>query len=192
MTQKKLKQGHKQLLELLPLVAFFMGYLIKGIVWATGVLMVATVLVMGLIYAVDRKLSKAQIIGLVLVLFFGGLTVYFNNPAYIVAKVSVINLLFGLVLLVGYFFKRMFIKDLMEEAVTLPEHAWTTLTLRWAGFFFFLAALNLVIYFNFSEKVWATFKLGGLIGLTLVFAFANAPFMAKHMIEKKPDPSADG
>jgi intracellular septation protein len=196
MNEMKLKRGHKQLLELLPLVAFLIGYLMKGMVWATGSLMIATVMVMGLIYAVDRKLSKAQKIGLVLVLFFGGLTVFFNNPAYLVAKVSVINALFGIVLLAGYFFKRMFIKDLMEEAVALPDHAWMTLTLRWAGFFFFLAALNLVVYFNFSEKIWVAFKLGGMFGLTLLFAFANAPFMAKHMIEAKleeaPKPSGDG
>jgi intracellular septation protein len=192
----KLKKGHKQLLELLPLVAFLIGYLMKNMVWATGSLMIVTVLVMGLIYILERKLSKAQKIGLVLVLFFGGLTVFFNNPAYIVAKVTVINALFGVVLLGGYFFKRMFIKDLMEEAVALPDHAWMTLTLRWAGFFFLLAVLNLVVYFNFSEKTWVAFKLGGMFGLTLLFAFANAPFMAKHMIEDKAadgtKPSGDG
>jgi intracellular septation protein len=192
MTRKKLKQGHKQLLELLPLLAFFIGYMINGMISATAALVVVSVLVIGLIYAIDRTLSKAQIIGVAMVVFFGGLTVYFNDPAYIVAKVSVINILFGLILLGGYFFKRMFIKDLMGEAMTLPDHAWMTLTLRWAGFFFFLAALNLVIWFNFSEKVWAGFKLGGLLGLTLVFAFANAPFMAKHMIDEDTKPSADG
>jgi intracellular septation protein len=192
MSAKKLKQGHKQLLELLPLLVFFITYLKTNMVWATGALAIASVLVIGLIYAFDRTLSKAQIIGVAMVVFFGGLTVYFNNPAYIVAKVSVINILFGLVLLGGYFFKRSFIKDLMGEAMALPDHAWMTLSLRWAGFFFFLAALNLVIWFNFSEKVWAGFKLGGLLGLTLVFAFANAPFMAKHMIADKTKPSADG
>jgi intracellular septation protein len=192
MTKKKLKQGHKQLLELLPLGAFFIGYLMKGMIWATGALAVVSVLVIALIYAIDRTLSKAQMIGVAMVVFFGGLTVYFNDPAYIVAKVSVINILFGLVLLGGYFFKRAFIKDLMGEAMALPDHAWMTLSLRWAGFFFFLAGLNLFIWFNFSEKVWAGFKLGGLLGLTLVFAFANAPFMAKHMIADDTKPSADG
>jgi intracellular septation protein len=189
MSDKKLKQGHKQLLELLPLLVFFLVYLKKNMVWATGALAIASVLVIGLIYVKDRTLSKAQIIGVMLVVVFGGLTVYFNDPAYLVAKVSVINVLFGLVLLGGYLFKRAFIKDLMGEAMALPDHAWMSLSLRWAFFFFFLAALNLVIWFNFSEKVWAAFKLGGLLGLTLLFAFANAPFMAKHMIEDK---SADG
>jgi intracellular septation protein len=192
MTQRKLKQGHKQIIELLPLLVFFLVYLKKNMVWATGGLAIASVLVIGVIYAFDRTLSKAQIIGVAMIVVFGGLTVYFNDPAYLVAKVSLINLLFSLVLLGGYFFKRAFIKDLMGEAMTLPDHAWMTLSLRWAGFFFFLAVLNLVIWFNFSEKVWAGFKLGGLLGLTVLFAFANAPFMARHMIDKKPDPSADG
>jgi intracellular septation protein len=192
MSEKRLKQGQKQLLEMLPLLAFFGGYVMKNMVWATGALVIASVLVVSVIYAFDRTVSKAQVIGVVLVVFFGGLTVYFNDPAYIVAKVSVINVLFGVVLLGGYFFKRSFIKDLMGEAMALPDHAWMTLSLRWAGFFFFLAALNLLIWFNFSETVWATFKLGGLLGLTLLFAFANAPFMAKHMISDETKPSADG
>ena len=192
MKPTKLTAGQKQVLELLPLAAFFAAYLWKGMIWATGVLVAVSLVVIAIIYAIDRKLSKPQIIGTLLVVFFGALTLYFNDPAYIKAKVTVINLLFCGVLLGGYFFKRLFIKDLMGEAMALPDHAWMTLTLRWAGFFFFLAVLNLVIWFGFSETVWAAFKFGGLIGLTLLFAFANAPYMMKHMITEDRDPSAGG
>lgn len=192
MTHKKLKQGHKQLLELLPLLVFFAAYLSKGVIWATGALAVASVLVIALIYAIDRTVSKAQVIGVVLVLIFGGLTVYMNDPRYLVAKVSLINVLFGAVLLGGYLFKRAFIKDIMGEAMVLPDHAWMTLSLRWAGFFFFLAALNVLVWFRFSESIWASFKVFGLMGLTVVFALANAPFMARHMPKEDEKPSADG
>lgn len=191
MSEKKLKQGHKQLLELLPLAVFFIAYMTKGVIWATGALAVASVLIIALIYAIDRTVSKAQVIGVVLVVLFGGLTVYLNDPRYLVAKVSVINLLFGLVLLGGYMFKRAFIKDLMGEAMDLPDHAWMTLSLRWAGFFFFLAALNVLIWFQFSEAVWASFKVFGLMGLTVLFAVANAPFMTRHMRDAEDKPSAD-
>jgi intracellular septation protein len=192
MTHKKLKQGHKQLFELLPLVVFFVAYLTKGVIWATGALAVASVLIIALIYAIDRTVSKAQVIGVVLVVIFGGLTVYMNDPRYLVAKVSLINVLFGVVLLGGYAFKRAFIKDIMGEAMTMPDPAWMTLSLRWALFFFFLAGLNVVVWYGFSEAVWASFKVFGLMGLTMLFAVANAPFMSRHMQTEDENPSADG
>ena len=192
MTDRKMKQGHKQLLELVPLAVFFIAYLTKGVIWATGALAVASVVIIALIYAVDRTVSKAQVIGVVLVIIFGGLTVYLNDARYLVAKVSLINVLFGLVLLGGYVFNRAFIKDLMGEAMDLPDHAWMTLSLRWAGFFFFLAALNILIWYAFSESVWASFKVFGLMGLTVLFAVANAPFMTRHMPLEDDKPSADG
>lgn len=194
MTQQKLKQGHKQLLELFPLVVFFAGYLLKGVIWATGALAIASVLIIALIYAIDRTVSKAQVIGVVLVVIFGGLTVYMDDARYLVAKVSVINVLFGLVLLGGYVFKRAFIKDLMGEAMALPDHAWMALSLRWAVFFFFLAALNVLIWYGFTNypSVWVNFKVFGLMGLTLLFAVANAPFISKHLLADDVNPSADG
>jgi intracellular septation protein len=192
MTNRKLKQGHKQVLELLPLLVFFVAYLTKGVIWATGALAVASVLIIALIYAIDRTVSKAQVIGVVLVVIFGALTVYMNDPRYLVAKVSVINVLFGAVLLGGYVFKRGFIKDVMGEAMSMPDHAWLTLSLRWALFFFFLAALNVFVWYQFSEAVWASFKVFGLMGLTMLFAVANAPFMGRHMEREDENPSADG
>jgi intracellular septation protein len=192
MTQQKLKQGHKQLLELLPLVVFFVAYMTKGVIWATGALSVASVLIIALIYAIDRTVSKAQVIGVVMVVIFGALTVYMNDARYLVAKVSLINVLFGVVLLGGYIFKRAFIKDIMGEALAMPDHAWMTLSLRWAGFFFFLAALNVLVWYQFSETVWASFKVFGLMGLTILFAVANAPFMVNHSEKEDENPSADG
>lgn len=190
---EKLSHSQKQLLEFLPLVVFFIVYLVKrDLVWATGVLVVLTVLSMGYIFLRERTLSKIQLFSLALIVFFGGLTVYLNDPAYIKAKVSIINGLFAAILFGGYFMKRMFIKDLMGQAIALPDHAWSTLTLRWGFFFLFLAVLNLIVWFQFSETVWATFKFVGLMGLTLVFALANAPFMARHMQDEAAKPSADG
>jgi intracellular septation protein len=192
MTYRKLKQGHKQLLELLPLLVFFVAYMVKGVIWATGALAVASVLIIALVYAIDRSVSKAQVIGVVMVVIFGALTVYMNDARYLVAKVSLINVLFGVVLLGGYIFKRGFIKDIMGEALDMPDHAWMTLSLRWAWFFFFLAAVNVLVWYQFSESVWASFKVFGLMGLTVLFAVANAPFMANHLVKNDENPSADG
>jgi intracellular septation protein len=101
---------------------------------------------------------------------------------------------FGALLLGGLYNGKLFIKYVVGEAVNLPNAAWRVLTLRWGVFFLVVAALNELIWRNVSTDTWVNFKVFGLLGLTLVFALANAPFMAKHMIEdeaSKPDaPSA--
>ena len=75
---------------------------------------------------------------------------------------------------------------MLGEALNLPDAAWHTLTIRWAIFFFGLAILNLLIWF-YSEPLWVNFKVFGILGLTALFAVANAPFMAKHMIDEQPE-----
>jgi intracellular septation protein len=75
----------------------------------------------------------------------------------------------------------------------MPDQAWRTLTVRWALFFAGLAILNVFVWYTFSETVWATFKFIGLIALTVLFALANAPFMARHMtVDDDEKPSVNG
>ena len=78
---------------------------------------------------------------------------------------------------------RSYIKLIMGEAVKLTEEAWRTLSIRWGVFFLAMAALNEVVWRNFSTDAWVNFKVFGLLPITLAFAFANAPYMTKHMIE---------
>jgi intracellular septation protein len=80
----------------------------------------------------------------------------------------------------------------MGEALTLPDIAWRKLSLRWGIFFAALAVLNEVVWRNFTTDQWVTFKVFGLMGLTLVFALANAPFMARHMPQDDAAESPSG
>jgi intracellular septation protein len=189
---KGMSQSTKSIMEMLPLVAFFAAYLWKGMLWATGVLVAVTLIVSAVIYSKTGKLSKQQIITVVLVAFFGALTLYFKDPAFLKLKVTIINALFGVVLFCGLWFNRLFLSDLLGEAIEMPQPAWRTLTIRWGLFFFAMAALNQIIWFNFSDATWVGFKTFGLLGLTMVFAIANAPYMMKHMQQKDQNPSADG
>jgi intracellular septation protein len=168
------------LLEFLPLIAFFGGYWWKGMLWGTGALLAATLVVTAIVYALTGKLSKQQLITAGLVTFFGSLTLFFQDPAFIKAKVSVINLLFAGILLGGLWFNRLFLGDLLGAQFKLPDHAWRTLTVRWALFFIAMAVLNLVVWFGFSEETWVGFKTFGILLMTFVFAAANAPFMLRH------------
>lgn len=182
----------KQLLEFGPLAVFFAAYWKFGFIWGTGALVVATVASLLIIYAVDRKVAKMQLVTALFVVVFGGLTVYFKDPTFIKVKVSIINLMFAIVLVGGLKFGRLFIRNILGQSVAMPDAAWRTLTYRWAGFFAAMALLNIFVWQMFSESVWLSFKVFGLMALTLLFALANAPFMMKHMTDTDENPSANG
>jgi intracellular septation protein len=153
---------------------------------------VATVAALAIIYFVEKKIAKMQLFTALLVLVFGGLTIYFKDPTFIKIKVSVINLLFAGLLVGGLPFGRLFIRDVLGQSVSMPDAAWRVLTYRWAIFFAALAVLNVVIWKSFSEPVWLAFKVFGLMGLTLLFVLVNLPFMMKYMTGTDENPSANG
>jgi intracellular septation protein len=181
-----MSQNKKMLLDLGPLFVFLAVYLKFDLIYASGALVVATLIALAIGYSLTKKISYMQLVTAVLVVVFGGLTFYFKDPFYLKVKVSIINVLFGAALLIGLWFKKLFLKSMLGEALNLPDAAWYTLTIRWAIFFFGLAILNLLIWF-YSEPLWVNFKVFGILGLTALFAVANAPYMAKHMIDEQPE-----
>ena len=181
-----MKPGVKILVEMGPLLAFFIGNWKAGIFWGTGIFMVATAVALAVSWALTRKLATVPLISAIFVAIFGALTLYLQSDLFIKVKVTLINALFGAILLGGAAFGRNYLKVVMGEAMKLSEAAWRTLTIRWGIFFFFLAALNETVWRSVSTDTWVDFKVFGLLPLTLVFALANAPFMARHMIEDKP------
>ncbi len=189
---KKLGQGQKTLLDFGPLLAFFAANWAGGIYWATGIFMAATVVTLLITYLATGKIAKFPLFSAIFVGVFGGLTIYLHNDIFIKVKVTLVNALFGGVLLAGLAFGKTFLKDVMGEAMQLPDHAWRTLTFRWSILFFALAILNEIVWRNFTTDQWVNFKVFGLMGLTLLFALANAPFMSRHMSHNDEKPSANG
>jgi intracellular septation protein len=179
----KMSHGAKLLIELGPLVAFFIANWKAGIFWGTGIFMVATAVALTASWILTRKIAMVPLVSALFVALFGALTLWLHSELFIKVKVTLINALFGAVLLGGVAMGRSYIKLIMGEAMKLTEEAWRTLSIRWGVFFFAMAALNEIVWRNFSTDVWVNFKVFGLLPLTLVFAFANAPYMAKHMIE---------
>jgi len=179
----KMGQGTKLLIEMGPLVCFFIGNWKAGIFWGTGIFMVATVVALTASWLLTRKLAMVPLVSAIFVAIFGALTLWLHSDLFIKVKVTLINALFGTVLLGGVAFGRSYLKLIMGEAVKLSEQAWRTLSIRWGLFFLFLAVLNEVVWRSVSTDTWVNFKVFGLLPLTLVFALANAPFMSKHMIE---------
>ena len=191
-----MSQGRKQLLEFGPLLVFFLVNWKAGIFWATGIFMVTILAVLLYTFVTTGKVAKVPLATAILVGVFGGLTLYLHDETFIKVKLTLVNSIFAVLLLGGVAYGRFFIKDVMGEALSLPDSAWRTLSLRWGIFFGALALLNEAVWRNFTTDQWVTFKVFGQLGLTLVFALANAPFMARHMHEEpapSPEkPSVDG
>ena len=189
-----MKTATKLLLDLGPLVLFFIGNWYggeaNGVFYGTSVFMVAVALALATQWWLVRKLSPMTLISAVFVAVFGSLTLWYHEKAFIQIKVTLLNALFGGVLLGGLAFGRSYLKLVMDSAMHMPDAAWRTLTLRWGLFFLALAASNEVLRHVLDWDRWLAFKTFGILPLTLVFAFANAPFMAKHMHDESPTPES--
>ena len=176
------------LLELLLLAAFVLSYYWQGIYVATGVLMVGSVVTVAASWLLTRKVKPILLITLVLSLVLGGATLLFRDPTFIKWKFSVVEWLFGAILLGSqYLGKKSFLRVAMEESVKLPEPVWARLNLMWAGFFLFLGTLNVYVIYAYSTDAWVRFKLYGSTGLIAVFAVVQSLYLARHLqTEEKP------
>jgi intracellular septation protein len=106
----------------------------------------------------------------ILITFFGGLTIYFNDPIFIYRKPTIINILFALALLFGkYFTKEPVLKKIMGKSIPLSDTGWELLNRRWMYFFFFLAILNEIVWRTQTEEFWVNFKVWGMLPITISF-----------------------
>jgi intracellular septation protein len=182
-------QLRRLLLDLGPLLVFFTSFKYFGIFVATGAFMAAVMTALALGFVLEKRLSPMPIFTAVLVLIFGGLTLYLKNDMFIKIKVTILYGFFGAILIGGLAFKRLFIKYVFAEAFDLDETGWRQLTWRWGLFFLVLALLNEIVWRNASTDIWVDFKAWGIIPLIFLFALAQTPFVMKHHIE--PDKSSD-
>lgn len=167
--------------EYIPLILFFVIYKFYDIYAATGVLIVGAALHILYFIVTRQKVPTKNWIIFGLIAGFGGLTIFLQDDTFLKWKVTIINEFFALALLVSqYVFKKNLIKQLMGEALELPEEIWNKLNLSWVGFFAFCGALNAYIAFNFSQEVWVNFKVFGLMGLTFVFAIGSIMALYKY------------
>lgn len=170
----------KLLIEFGPLAAFGITYLAGGIFWATAAVMVTSVIALAASWRRFGRLLPVPLLTAVLVVVFGGLTFWLNDPRFIKVKPTIINLLFAGVLLFGLMTGRPLLKLLLGEAFKLTEEGWRKLSVRWAAFFLGLAGLNEVVWRNFSEASWVNFKVFGILGLSLVFAMAQVGLIKRY------------
>jgi intracellular septation protein len=175
--------------EIGPLVAFFIANAWGGIFWATGVYMVGASVALAISWVMTRRLAIVPIVTLGFVVVFGALTLLLADEVFIKVKVSIINGLFGAILLTGLALDRPLLKMAFGEALLMDSAGWRKLTLRWGLFFFAMAGLNEIVWRTVSTDTWVNFKVFGLLPLTILFAMSQVRLMQRHMIEER-SPSA--
>ena len=191
----------KLAIELGPLVVFYLGFTFGGRILAafpafaangfddplypaTLLFMIAMVVSLIVSQLVLHRIAVMPVVTAVVVLVFGGLTFYFHDTSFAKMKPTVINALFGVVLLGGLLFGQSLLRYVFGEVYKLKPAGWTILTWRWGIFFLVLAVLNEVVWRVFGDNVWAQYKTFATPVATVLFAMAQVGVLSKYA----PDP----
>ena len=170
-----------------PLLVFFFFYYNndKSLIIAIPPFIVATLISLALVWILEKKIPMVPLISGILITFFGGLTIYFDNPVFIYIKPTIINILFGLALLFGkYFTNEPILKKILGKSLPLRDEGWKILNNRWIYFFLGLAILNELVWRTQSEEFWVNFKVWGMLPITFIFTAFQVPLITKHKIDE--------
>jgi intracellular septation protein len=178
--KRQLGHGLKLALDLGPLVLFFFANSRFGIFAATAVFMVAILIALAISYALTRHLPVMPMVSAAVVVVFGGLTLILQDELFIKLKPTIIYLLFAGTLLGGLALRKPLLGMVFDSVFHLTEEGWRKLTLRWALFFLLLAVLNEIVWRTQSTDFWVSFKVFGVLPLTLVFALLQYPLLQKY------------
>ncbi len=171
------------LAERFPALASFGG----PIFIATGLFMIATAVALAASWALTRTLPLMPLVSGVVVFLFGGLTLYLQDDLFIKMKPTIINTLFGGVLLGGLWFGKSLLGYVFDSAFSLDAEGWRKLTLRWGLFFLFLALLNEIVWRSFSTDAWVAFKVWATLPITVLFTAVQMPLIMRHSVEERTE-----
>jgi len=168
------------LADWVPIIVFFVAFKMIDIFYATGLAIVTTILMMGLMKFFGKKIEKIQWFSLGIIIVFGGATIILQDEQFIKLKPSILYTVFCLGLLIPQFFGKVLIKSLMGKHLDLPNPIWVKLNTMWALFFGFMAILNLWVANNYSTDFWVEFKLFGMLGFTVAFTILQAIWLSRY------------
>ena len=201
MERKPIGQGLKLALEMGPLIVFFLANtygeelavrfplladLGGKIFIGTAFFMVAMVISLTLTWMLERRVALMPLVTGVMVLVFGGLTLYLQDETFIKVKPTIVNILFGVTILgILFIFKKPVMKILFDGPFKLDDVGWTKLSFRWGCYFLFLALVNEIVWRNFSNDFWVNFKVWGTMPMTIIFMMFQYPVMVKHALPEE-------
>ena len=174
----------------LPFMSLTLGKATDAIYLATAVAIIASFIQVTLFWVKHHRFEKMHVISLVLITLFGGATLVLQDPVFIKWKPTLLNWLFALIFLSSQFIgKKPLTQRMMSHAISVPASIWRRVNLAWTAFFAFAGLANLYVAYAFSEQTWVDFKLFGLMGLTLVFVFAQALYLARFLEQDDKQPN---
>ena len=195
-------QIRKQILELGPLILFFIGNYFFGILWGTGILVVSTLISISASWVLDKKIPLMALFGCIAVVFFGLLTLIFDRDAalqtgnevdveffcwcgvflFIKIKPTVVSLLIATGLLIADFLRYNPLKSIMSTGLDLSSTGWQVLTRLWILMFVSMALANEIAWRNMTTDDWVSFKAFGIPILSIIFAIFSVPVIRKYTI----------
>lgn len=200
MTERKINPMLKTGLELGPILGFFAAYLwlkdriftiggmeYDGFIVVTAGFIPVFLLAMGLLWFLTGHLSRMQVVTAILIVVFGGLSVWFNDPKFFKMKPTIIYLLFAGVLVAGLLRGQSWLQYVMDGVMPLTNEGWMILTRRLAAFFFGLAVLNELVWRLMSEESWVYFKTFGLTAAIFLFFMAQGRLFRDHSTQTEDD-----
>ena len=200
-TRKELSPLLKLALELGPLGVFFLfnargEQLTKAfpmlqavgqpIFLATAAFMVAIAISLVASLWLTKRLPIMPLVSGAVVFVFGALTLWLQDDLFIKLKPTIVNCLFGVILLGGLLFGKSLLGYVFDSAFSLTDEGWRKLTFRWGVFFFVLAILNEIVWRNFSTDFWVNFKVFGIMPITFLFTLTQLPLIQKHALGEEP------
>jgi intracellular septation protein len=173
----------KLVLEIGPLVVFFLTNARFEIYVGTAAFMAAMVISLALSWILLKRIAIMPLISGVLVLIFGGITLLLHDDTFIKLKPTVINTLFGVALIGGLFFKNSLLRYVFGDVYKLEDEGWRILTLRWGLFFLALAVVNEVVWRTQTTDFWVAFKVWANMPITILFAASQLPVLNKYALK---------
>ena len=170
-----------------PLLIFFIIYFNNenDLKVAIPPFIIATLIALMVIYFLEKRIPMVPLISGVLITFFGGLTLYFDNKIFFYMKPTIINLLFAAVLFFGkYFTQKPLLKIFFQNTLNLEDEGWKKLNYRWISFFLLIAILNEIVWRTQSEAFWVNFKVWGLLPISFLFALSQFPLINKYKLKQ--------
>ena len=178
-----MKSISKLLIDIGPLAVFFIFYTRSDLQTAILPFMIATVIAVLFSYIIEKKIPIMPTVGAIIILIFGGLTIYFDNETFFKMKPTIINLLFAGILYGGIILNKSLLRYLLGAALKLQDEGWDILTKRWIGFFIALAILNEIIWRTQTTDIWVNFKVFGILPITFIFTLTQFSTIKKYQIE---------
>lgn len=175
----------KQLFEFFPLIVFFAVYYKsdKDLYFIIAAVIIATLISLIALYVKERKISTMMLVSTVILVIFGGLSLFFKNEIFFKMKPTIINALFAVALIISTYLNKPILKMMLNSSIKLKDQGWTMLNKMWTGYFIFLAVLNEIVWRNYPTDVWVNFKVFGIMGVTIAFTIVQIPLLKKYFIE---------